>query len=290
MEETTENVQQTHQGEDVTRYTGQQQPGTALVQQPQQQSGTGFVLARIKPYNKRVGLTIKTYTYKGYRFREENGWYKVPQWLGEELKELAVDDNDPNSPYLFDVLGEAEAQALDERERKRRERATANRPNQTPDIRRGSTRRIAAATQAAQTQAATGVVTTASLRPPNDEVIPNGYPPARSYPMPQHGGVPQVSQNVAVAVETGHEDEGDDFIDSALEAGVPDKVLQANSRNLTRDMNGGAPTLIDGEGDVEDEEVSLQGSTDFGRDDPAVREHDPDAPVSPPTARRRRRG
>lgn len=246
-----------------------------------------FVLARIKPYNKKVGLTVRTYTFKGYRFREENGWYKIPAELGEELKELAVDDNDPYSPYLFDVLGESEAQALEDKERKRRERATANRPNQTPDIRRGSTRRLTSATSAAQRQGDDGVVTTSSLRAPNDESIPNGYPPSRVYPQPSHGGVPQVSQLAATAVETGHDEQDDDVIEAAKAAGVDDKTLSRNATNLTRDMNGGAPVLIDGQGE-DDDEISVEGSTDFGADDPAVR--DDNAPAAPPSARRRRRG
>lgn len=257
---------------------------TEIVKTETEPSTSGTILARIKPHNPRAGLTVKSYTYKGHRFREESGWYKIPADLGEDLRTLVADESDPYSPFLFDVLSEAEAQKVEELEHKRRERATASRPNANPDLRRTDTRRLAAAANAQKTQAATGVVTTSSLRAPNDEVIPNGYPPPRTYPMPQAGVATQTTSSVAsVAIESGHEDQDDDLIDEAKKVGVDDKTLGTNAANLTRDMNGGPP-LIDGQGFDEDE-PNVEGTIDFGAD-PA----DPSAPATPPSARRRKRG
>lgn len=238
-----------------------------------------FVLARIKPFNPRAGLTVRSYTYKGYRFREEMGWYRIPAELGEELKSIAVVETDPYSPFLFDVLGEEEAQKLDDLEQKRRDRALASRPNQAPDLRRSNTRRLSTAREAVE-YGTTGVVTTAALRAPNDEAIPNGYPPPRVYPMPQPGGVPQVNAVATAAIET---DIDEEEIEAAKQAGVDDKTLGLTAANLTRDMNGGPP-LVDGQGQ-DDEEIDRSGSTDFGSDNT-----DPSAPATPPSARRRRRG
>jgi hypothetical protein len=258
---------------------------TTEITTTEQTSTPKFVLARLKPFNPRAGVRVKTYTYKGHRFREEMGWYKISYELGEELKELAADDSDPYSPMLFDVLSEAEAQKLEEYEAKRRERASALRPNQSPDLRRTDTRRLATARDARTAEVA-GVVTTSSLRAPNDEPIPNGYPPPRVYPMPGEGVASPTSAAAAVAFESGTEDSEDDLIESAKQAGVDDKTLSVNAANISRDMNGGAPRLIDGEDIDSDEPINTEGSTDFGADPDAVR--DPNAPATPPSARRRR--
>jgi hypothetical protein len=242
-----------------------------------------YVLARLKPHNPKVGNTLKTYTYKGTRFREEAGWYRIPAPLGEELKQLVVDEADPyNSPLAFDVLSEEEALKVEDREARRRERATVGRANRT-DLRNTESRRLGEAA---------GVVTTRELRAnqaPNDEIIPNGYPPPRVYPMPRETGT-QTGSNFYDAPAFEEQADAETY-QKAIDAGVDDKTVSVSGANIGRDMQGMAPRLVDGQdpdgGD--DHPIDARGDTDFGRD-PADGEmpENPDDPTSPPSARRRK--
>ncbi len=76
------------------------------------------VLIRLKPYNPRKGFVVRRYHVRGILFREDRGWYRcTDDALAERLGKLRQRDTDPDSPQLFDIVTEAEAQEIDARER-----------------------------------------------------------------------------------------------------------------------------------------------------------------------------
>lgn len=75
-----------------------------------------FRLVRIKPYNKKSGHVLRSYTYQGMKFQVERGWYKVDLEMAEYLAEVRSEPENETSPMGFDVCTEAEAKALDKRE------------------------------------------------------------------------------------------------------------------------------------------------------------------------------
>ncbi len=83
----------------------------------EQSDDTRYV--RLKPYNKRRGHLVRTYTYEGMKFVGERGWTTVSLSMGEKLKTLRQDENDPDSAKLFDVCTRAEADALEREEQTR---------------------------------------------------------------------------------------------------------------------------------------------------------------------------
>lgn len=88
------------------------------------------LLARLKPYNIKKGHLTRIYMIDSARFYEERGWYEVPEDLGGKLRELHQDHYDLDSPFLFDVCTEAEAEALEQREAKVIEiKSTPKRPS-----------------------------------------------------------------------------------------------------------------------------------------------------------------
>jgi len=240
-----------------------------------------FVLARIKPYNPKQGYKVQTYTFMGQRFRESAGWYRIPVALGEQLKELLQDESDPLSQSVFDVLSEEDASKVEERENARRERASALRPNQSPQLRANDPRRTSVARA--------GVLTTADLQAPNDEFPPNGYPPPRVYPMPQPSGT--VTRNTYSDIPHVTQETDSAVFDEAAAQGVDDKTLSVNAANIDRDQQFQAPVLIDGQSANPDDEPNYvaPGDTDFGPDALEGRgDGEEDAPASPPSGRRRR--
>ncbi|OHD18504.1 MAG: hypothetical protein A2Y38_13880 [Spirochaetes bacterium GWB1_59_5] len=87
------------------------------------------MLVRLKPYDAKRGILCRRYTVFGHRFDESRGWYKVPDEWAKYVKDLHQDQNDPDSPMLFDVVDEAGAKAMEEAERKKlEERAKAADP------------------------------------------------------------------------------------------------------------------------------------------------------------------
>ena len=77
---------------------------------------THFV--RIKPFNPKKGYKVRTYTYGGTKYVEEQGWYQVADdKLAAELRELTQAAYDGESPPLFDVCTRDEALAIEKRER-----------------------------------------------------------------------------------------------------------------------------------------------------------------------------
>jgi hypothetical protein len=140
------------------------------------------------------------------------------------------------------------------------------RPNIPGDLRRTDPRRLAA-----------GTVTTGDLRAaPNDEVAPNGYPPPRVYPMPQPVGTLNAA-NFTDAPVVEREVDDETMREFATTYGADDKSFRVSSANVARDQQGAAPTLIDGQGTVDDP-------------GPAVGEADeaPEGIATPPLTRKRR--
>lgn len=67
------------------------------------------LLVRIKPYNKPKGYLCITYIYRGFKYVNRNGWYKVRAPLARELGTLKQ-ENGLDLP-IFDVMTVEEAKA-----------------------------------------------------------------------------------------------------------------------------------------------------------------------------------
>lgn len=73
------------------------------------------MLVRMKSYDPRRGQVLRRYTYRGIRFQEERGWYRVEKEVGEYLRTVRQNPG-PHSSLAFDVCTEEEARTLDARE------------------------------------------------------------------------------------------------------------------------------------------------------------------------------
>jgi len=74
------------------------------------------LLVRLKPYDPRRGFVLRRFTYKGIKFQEERGWYRVEKQVADYLAGVRQVDHDAHSPPAFDVQSDEEAKALDARE------------------------------------------------------------------------------------------------------------------------------------------------------------------------------
>lgn len=74
------------------------------------------ILVRLKPHNPKAGQVLRRYTYKGVRFDEANGWYKVTEEVARYLSQVRNSESDQQSPFAFDVMSEDQANELAERE------------------------------------------------------------------------------------------------------------------------------------------------------------------------------
>lgn len=74
------------------------------------------LLVRIKPRDPHRGQVLRRFVYRGIRFEEGKGWYRVSPEVGEYLSAARQRGHDPRSPLAFDVCTEAEAKAIDEQE------------------------------------------------------------------------------------------------------------------------------------------------------------------------------
>lgn len=74
------------------------------------------LLVRIKPRDPHRGQVLRRFVYRGIRFEEGKGWYRVSPEVGEYLRAARQRGHDPRSPLAFDVCTEAEAKAIDEQE------------------------------------------------------------------------------------------------------------------------------------------------------------------------------
>ncbi len=71
------------------------------------------LLVRLKPYDPRRSCVLRRFTYRGIKFHEERGWYRVDKDVAEYLRGVRQVPGDKHAPLAFDVCTEAEAQALD---------------------------------------------------------------------------------------------------------------------------------------------------------------------------------
>ena len=86
------------------------------------------LLVRLKPYDPRRGFVLRRYTYRGIKFHEERGWYRVDKDVAEYLRAVRQIPSDEHAPLAFDVHTEAEAKALDADEAKAEARKRASSP------------------------------------------------------------------------------------------------------------------------------------------------------------------
>ncbi len=111
------------------------------------------MLVRLKPFDPRRGQVLRRYTYRGVKFHEERGWYRVEPAVAAYLKTVRQVASDPHAPLAFDVLTAKQAQALDDQE------------SADAKVRRGA----ADATRVAQARPADGVLKTSDLAPADAE-------------------------------------------------------------------------------------------------------------------------
>ena len=75
------------------------------------------LLVRLKPLDPRRKFVLRRYAYAGIVFQEVHGWYRVSHAIGEYLRGVRQLEFDAYSPGAFDVCTDAEAQAIDAREK-----------------------------------------------------------------------------------------------------------------------------------------------------------------------------
>jgi hypothetical protein len=79
-------------------------------------ANTNNYLVRLKPYDPRRGHVLRRYTYKGIKFSDDRGWYKVTKAVADYLRDVHQEAGNEHSPPAFDVCSEAEAQEINARE------------------------------------------------------------------------------------------------------------------------------------------------------------------------------
>ena len=75
------------------------------------------LLVRLKPHDPRRGYKLRRYTYRGIKFQEERGWYRVDKDVADYLREVRQVHSDEHAPLAFDVCTADEAKALDSKEK-----------------------------------------------------------------------------------------------------------------------------------------------------------------------------
>jgi hypothetical protein len=125
---------------------------------------TETMLVRLKPYDPRRKFVLRRYVYAGIHFLVTRGWERVPKVVADYLRDVRQKEFDPYSPPAFDVCTEAEAKALEKRER------------ELSGLRRTALDTI----PVAQPRRSSGVVTTGDLPgSESDELEPAVRSPAR---------------------------------------------------------------------------------------------------------------
>ena len=71
------------------------------------------LLVRLKPYDPRRGHRLRRFTYRGIKFQEERGWYRVDKPVADYLRQVRQVASDEHAPLAFDVCNADEAKALD---------------------------------------------------------------------------------------------------------------------------------------------------------------------------------
>jgi hypothetical protein len=75
------------------------------------------MFVRLKPYDPRRGHVLRRYTYRGIKFHEDRGWFRVPKDVADYLRSVHEVPGDEHSPLAFDCCTEAEAKSLDAKEK-----------------------------------------------------------------------------------------------------------------------------------------------------------------------------
>ena len=88
------------------------------------------LLVRLKPHDPRRGHVLRRYTYRGIKFQEERGWYRVEKAVADYLRDVRQLATNPHAPLAFDVCTPDEAKALDSKETE----AEVTRKGATDDI------------------------------------------------------------------------------------------------------------------------------------------------------------
>lgn len=90
------------------------------------------MLVRIKPFNKNKGNLCRRYTYRGTKFEVDRGWYEIPAWVAEEMKDLR---HPSNGNKIFDVATYEGAVEIDEEEAAEEVARPADKPNKPASFR-----------------------------------------------------------------------------------------------------------------------------------------------------------
>jgi len=88
------------------------------------------MFVRLKPYDPRRGHVLRRYTYRGIKFHEDRGWFRVPKDVADYLRAVHQVPGDEHSPLAFDCCTEAEAKSLDAKEKE----STVTRKTASDDI------------------------------------------------------------------------------------------------------------------------------------------------------------
>ena len=75
------------------------------------------LLVRLKPHDPRRGHLLRRFTYRGIKFHEERGWYRVEKAVGDYLRTVRQTASDEHAPLAFDVCTSEEAKGLDSKEK-----------------------------------------------------------------------------------------------------------------------------------------------------------------------------
>lgn len=75
------------------------------------------LLVRLKPHDPRRGHLLRRYTYRGIKFHEERGWYRVEKAVGDYLRTIRQVASNEHAPLAFDVCTDDEARSLDTKEK-----------------------------------------------------------------------------------------------------------------------------------------------------------------------------
>lgn len=75
------------------------------------------LLVRLKRHDPRRGHVLRRYTYRGIKFHEERGWYRVEEPVAEYLRSVHQVPTNEHSPLAFDIFTDAEAKLLDAKEK-----------------------------------------------------------------------------------------------------------------------------------------------------------------------------
>ncbi len=114
------------------------------------------LFVRLKPYDPRRGNVLRRYTYRGIKFHEERGWFRVPKDVADYLRSVHQVPGDEHSPLAFDCCTEAEAKSLDAKEKE----SAVTRKTASDDIK---------VSLPQDDTKASGALTTSDLQTSNDE-------------------------------------------------------------------------------------------------------------------------